>query len=200
MTVTLKRLGKKPFFAVLDEDGEPIGLMDFDSKSKLSLRDGGEIERETLLSEIEESERRIARSHSMFLLSRRDYSSGELVTKLTELPVSREAAEDAVERLRELGYINDADFARRVASHYFKSGYGPMKLKSELYRRGFDGETSQETLCGAQEENDFVASARELAEKKYGDLSELTYEQKAKVSAFLARRGFTYEQIRGALE
>lgn len=199
MTVTLKRMGKKPFFCVVDEEGEPLGLIDFDAKSKLSLFDGCCADREELLSEIAESEKRIARSHSMFLLSRRDYSSGELVTKLTELPVSEEAARSAVERLCELGYINDSSFAGRVASHYVKGGYGPMKLRAELRRKGFDSETAEQALCETQEANDFIASARAVAEKKYGDLTSLTYEEKGKISAYLARRGFTYEQINRAL-
>lgn len=199
MTVTLKRMGKKPFFRVLDEEGEQLGLIDFDSKSKLSLFDGCEADREELLSEIAESERRIARSHSMLLLSRRDYSSGLLMAKLTELPVGEAAARAAVEWLCELGYIDDVSFAGRVASHYAKGGYGPMKLRAELRRKGFDTETADGTLCEAQEAVDFVASARAVAEKKYGDLTSLSYEEKGRISAYLARRGFTYEQINSAL-
>ena len=199
MTVTLKRIGKKPFFAVTDEDGEAVGLIDFDAKARLSLRDGCEVDREELCAEVEESEKRIARSHSLFLLSRRDYSGAELFGKLRELPVSAPAAQHAVEWLCELGYINDCDFAKRVASYYAKGGYGPMRLKNELRRRGFGDEAADMAMLTAEETSDFVASARALAEKKYGTLEGLSYEDKAKISAFLARRGFTYEQIRSAL-
>ncbi len=199
MTVTFKRLGKKPFFVVSDEEGEHIGLIDFEGKAKLSLHDGCEANADELCAEIEESEKRIARSHSLFLLSRRDYSSAELFEKLRELPVNATAAQFAVEWLCELGYINDCDFARRVASHYAKGGYGPMRLKNELRRRGFGDEATDAAMFAAEETSDFVTSARALAEKKYGILEDLTYEEKAKVSAFLARRGFTYEQIRSAL-
>ena len=199
MTVGLKRLGKKPFFAVLDGEGEPLGLVDFEGKAKLRLADGCEADAAELEAEIAESEKRIARSHAFFLLSRRDYSTGELVKKLCELPVSAEAAQDAAARLTELGYLRDGDYAARVASHYAASGNGPLKVSAELRRRGFDSATAEEAMALLEESFDFPESARAEAEKKFGSLEDLSWEQKGKITAFLARRGFTYDQISRAL-
>lgn len=199
MTIGLKRLGKKPFFAVLTDEGEPLGLVDFEGKGRLRLADGGEADEAELTAEIAESEKRIARSHAFFLLSRRDYATGELVKKLRELPVSAEAANDAAERLTELGYLRDGEYAARVAAHYASGGNGPLKVSAELRRRGFDSATAEEALALLEENFDFPEAARAEAEKKFGTLEDLSWEQKGKITAFLARRGYTYDQISRAL-
>ena len=199
MTIGLKRLGKKPFFAVTGGDGEPLGLVDFEGKGKLRLSDGCEADEAELTAEIAESEKRIARSHAFFLLSRRDYATGELVKKLRELPVSEEAALSAAERLTELGYLRDGEYAARVAAHYASGGYGPLKVSAELRRRGFDSATAEEATALLEESFDFPEAARAEAEKKFGSLNGLNYEQKGKITAFLARRGYTYDQIGRAL-
>ena len=199
MIIGLKRLGKKPFFTVTDEEGEPLGLVDFESKSKLRLSDGCEADEAGLTAEIAESEKRIARSYAFFLLSRRDYSTGELVKKLRELPVSEEAAQNAAERLTELGYLRDGEYAARVAAHYAAGGYGPLKVSAELRRRGFDPATADEVSALLEESFDFPEAAREEAVKKFGSVDDLSWEQKGKITAFLARRGYTYDQISRAL-
>ena len=199
MTIGLKRLGKKPFFAVTGGEGEPLGLVDFESKAKLRLSDGCETDEAELTAEIAESEKRIARSHAFFLLSRRDYATGELVKKLRELPVSEQAARDAAARLTELGYLRDGDYAARVAAHYASAGNGPLKVSAELRRRGFDSATADQALAALEETFDFPEAARAEAEKKFGSLEDLSWEQKGKITAFLARRGYTYDQIGRAL-
>lgn len=199
MKVGLKRLGKKPFFEVFTEEGERLGLVDFEGKAKLRLSQECEADEAELIAEIAESEKRIARSHAYFLLSRRDYSTGELVKKLRELPVGEEAARAAADRLTELGYIRDGEYASRVAAHYASAGCGPLKVSAELRRRGFDSATADEALALLEESFDFPEAARAEAEKKFGALGDLTYEQKGKITAFLARRGYTYDQIGRAL-
>lgn len=200
MKVELKRLGKKPFFTVTDGDGERLGLVDFEGREKIFPSDGSEPDGETVRETVAESEKRIARSHSYYLLSRRDYSSLALKKKLTELPLGEEAADLAVSRLRDMGYVRDDDYAERIASQYAARGYGPIRIGVELKLREFDAETSKAALAAVSEEFDFAESARDAAEKKYGDLSALTREEREKTSAFLARRGFTYGQIATALE
>ena len=176
-----------------------MGLVDFEGKGRLRLSDGCEADEAELTAEIAESEKRIARSHAYFLLSRRDYSTGELIKKLTELPVGVEAAEHAAAHLTELGYIRDGEYAARVAAHYAAVGNGPLKVSAELRRRGFDSATAEEAMAALEDSFDYPESARAEAEKRFGSLDELSWEQKGKITAFLARRGFTYDQISRAL-
>lgn len=49
-----------------------------------------------------------------------------------------------------MGYLDDADYARRVVEHYSARGCGPAKLRDELYRRGVPRDCWDDALA-AQE-------------------------------------------------
>ena len=87
---------------------------------------------EELREQLEEAVRRgEVKEKALRLLSGRPMSRKELVDKLTarprdkeKEPVPEELAEEAADRLEELGYLNDAEYARTVARHYAAKGYG----------------------------------------------------------------------------
>ena len=84
------------------------------------------------------------REKAVELLSARPLSRKELVEKLTARPrnrekeplCGREAAEAAADWLEGLGYLDDGQYARAVAEHCAAKGYGPGRIREELYRRG----------------------------------------------------------------
>ena len=95
-------------------------------------------------------------------LSLRPLSRRELVRKLTarprpardgkEKPAADPAAAEAVaDWLEELGYLNDAEYAKSVVRHYSAKGYGERKLRDELYRRGVPRDCWEEALSGVQD-------------------------------------------------
>ncbi|OUN20573.1 regulatory protein RecX [Flavonifractor sp. An82] len=144
------------------------------------------------------------RDKAMDLLSARPLSRKELVDKLTARPRSkdkepltdRETAEAAADRLEELGYLNDESYARTVADHYAAKGWGPSRIREELYRRG----VPREYWDGALEELDAPDDAIDafLQKKLRGaDLTDpKTYQRAANA---LARRGFRWEDIKDGL-
>ena len=105
-------------------------------------------------------------------------------------------AEGVADRLTELGLLNDAEYARTVARHYAGKGYGPRKLRDELYRRGVPREHWEDALSEA--ETDELQIDR-LARQKLRE-AEPTRENLKKVSDYLARRGYGWEEISSALE
>ena len=108
----------------------------------------------------------------------------------------RERAEEVADRLTELGLLNDAEYARSVARHYAARGYGPRKLRDELYRRGVPREYWEDALAESEPDGgQIVALARQ---KLRGE--EPTRENLKKVSDYLARRGYGWEDISSALE
>ena len=83
------------------------------------------------------------RDKALDLIAARPLSRKELTDKLTARPRDREKAAATAEEaaaaadwLEEMGYLDDADYARRVVEHYSARGCGPAKLRDELYRRG----------------------------------------------------------------
>ena len=108
----------------------------------------------------------------------------------------REQAEAAADRLEELGLLNDGAYAQAVVRHYAAKGYGPRRIRDELYRRGVPRELWDEALEGLK---DCESPVEELARRKLRG-AEPTREDLKKVSDYLARRGFGWEEISAALD
>lgn len=108
----------------------------------------------------------------------------------------RARAENVADRLAELGLLNDEEYARTVVRHYAAKGCGPRKLRDELYRRGVPREYWEDAL--AEREPDDSQIDR-LARQKLRD-GEPTRENLKKVSDYLARRGYDWEEISAALD
>ena len=157
------------------------------------------------LGALEQAARAAAvRDKALDLLAARPLSRKELVDKLTARPrnkdkeplADRETAEQAADRLEELGYLNDEAYARTVADHYAAKGWGPSRIRDELYRRG----VPREYWDGALETLDAPDDAIDafLQKKLRGaDLTApKTYQRAANA---LARRGFRWEDIKEGL-
>ena len=138
---------------------------------------------------------RRAYNYAVNLLSRRDYSERELMTKLTQKGYS-DGAEEALRKLRDGGYISDERFARLYVRELqsFKK-YGKRRIEQELYRKGVD----REIISAVLEETDFDESELvSLIERKYG---RYLGDEKgiAKTINGLLRMGYSYGEIRNAL-
>ena len=66
------------------------------------------------------------------LLAPRAMSEKMLRDKLTAKNFPQEGIDYAVERLTELGALNDGEYARMVARYYVDRGFGRQKVDQEL--------------------------------------------------------------------
>ena len=144
------------------------------------------------------------RDKALDLLSARPLSRKELVDKLTARPrnqdkeplADRESAEAAADRLEELGYLNDEAYARMVAQHYAAKGWGPARIRGELYRRGVPRSYWDGALEAMEAPDDAIDAF--LQKKLRGaDLTDPKSYQRA--ANALARRGFRWEDIKEGL-
>ena len=108
----------------------------------------------------------------------------------------RERAEGVADRLEDLGLLNDGEYARTVVRHYAAKGYGPRKIRDELYRRGVPREYWEDAMEEREPDGDQVLA---LVRRKLRD-AEPTRENLKKVSDYLARRGYGWEEISSALD
>jgi len=108
----------------------------------------------------------------------------------------RGQAEAVADRLTDLGLLSDGEYARTVARHYAAKGYGPRKIKDELYRRGVPREYWEDALEELEPDD---AQIDRLARQKLRG-GEPTRENLKKVSDYLARRGYGWEEISAALD
>lgn len=135
------------------------------------------------------------RERALELLSRKPQSRRELTRKLNEWGAGPEEADAVCDRMEELGYLNEAAYAARIVEVYSARGFGEKKLLDELYRRGVPREEWDEALARVE---DSTQAIDDFLKKKLtgwtGDRKQLQ-----KVTAALARRGFSWPDIRDAL-
>jgi regulatory protein len=140
-----------------------------------------------------------AKSTAMNYLGSKARSTHEVRQKLSQKGFGAETAERVVDRLEELGYLDDADYARRYAeSRFAAKGYGPQRIRQELRRRGVSDQHTQAALEELLETADPLEAAREQAEKRWQRLASETDPRKRrkKLGDFLVRRGFGFDVIR----
>ena len=135
------------------------------------------------------------RERALELLSRKPQSRRELTRKLNEWGAGPEEADAVCDRMEELGYLNEAAYAARIVEVYSARGFGEKKLRDELYRRGVPREEWDEALARVE---DATQAIDDFLQKK---LTGWTADRKQlqKVTAALARRGFSWSDIRDAL-
>ena len=137
-----------------------------------------------------------ARTRALRLLDKRDYSRKMLTDKLTEKGISPSDAEETLDWLCSVGLVDDRRYAGLVVRHYAAKGYGERRVRDELYRRGVDKEFWEEALSEMPEQDNALDV---LIRIKLGG-KEPTRENLSRISAALQRRGYSYSEIRSALE
>lgn len=174
-------------------DGEPA--VKLDEETAASLRPGQQLSDEELHELIARSDAVRAKEKALYLLEHRPHSKRELEDKLART-VGREAAGQAAGRMEELGLIDDADYARRLAEELARKGFAAPRIRQELLRRGIGRElAAQEAERAAAAPEDALHSlierrfARQLGEEK----------GRRRAVAALQRMGYRWEEIRSAL-
>lgn len=139
--------------------------------------------------------RALARERALEYLSRRPMSCAELKKKLIEKGEDEDVAEYCVGWLSEHGLIDDESYAAAVARHYAAKGYGPGRVRTEFSRRGIARELWDSALDAMPENVDkldrFISSRLHDPDDR---------DEVRRVSQALFRRGYSWDEIRRALE
>lgn len=176
-------------------DDEYMLTTDIDFWASHFYKDGSEITEEQWQELVDSVNYKKAIDKCYNLLSRRDHSVYELKTKLLRT-VDEKNAELALERMLELGYLDDEKYARRVVDYLLnKRNMSSSFIKQELYKRGIDADIISSAMQEAHIDN--VPSVIELIQGKYNN--KLSAENgREKVVAALMRKGFSYSDIKEA--
>jgi regulatory protein len=119
----------------------------------------------------------------------------------------------ALARLQDLGLLDDAEYARQLArSQMVGRGYAPRRLQQELARRGVARDVADRAIdivltedaapgaYGAESGVDLTAAIEKLARRKARSLGSLDADTRnRRLYAFLARRGYDSDDIRGVI-
>ncbi|MGM9593869.1 MAG: regulatory protein RecX [Candidatus Onthomonas sp.] len=164
-------------------------LLDF------GLRPGLELEGEELTRLISSSQDTAAKARAAKMIGARPLSKNELVNRLVTKGEGAASAQRAADWLEDLGAVNDGEYAKTVVRHYDRMGYGPQKLRDELYRRKVPREYWEAAMEEARPQEEAVEAF--LASKfRYREVTEQELQRQANA---LRRRGFGWEAIRTGL-
>lgn len=178
-------------YGVYFEGAEPI-FINSEIVSEYHLKAGTEIPESALAEVVRANDLRRARERALYLLDSREYSYIELFKKL-EVNYDEDICYEVLNRLCELGLVDDRRYAERLAEYYtMTKGFGTYRASQEMYRKGISKELSDEVL--EQYEDDTAVRLYEIVKAKYERY--MTDEKGInKVKNALIRRGFSYEDI-----
>ena len=126
----------------------------------------------------------------------RPHSEKELRKKLADKGASPDDIETVTALCIDYGFVNDVEYAATLARHYAARGYGPGRVRAELSRHGVPRELWDDALLEMPAGGGAID--RLLAARLRGrDASDRRERDKA--AAMLARRGFSWPDIRAAL-
>ena len=162
------------------------------------IKAGVEISDEQLHQLIEDSNNKRAKEKALWLISYRDHSKKELIDKIKRTS-SEESAVSAVERLTELGLVNDEAYARRYYKELTQGSkhLSPRGARYKLMEKGID----RELIDAIVDETDIDEreQIRIIINSKYKNVNSDEKTKKRAVSA-LQRKGFRFEDIRSVME
>jgi regulatory protein len=97
----------------------------------------------------------------------------------------------------EQGLLSDERFAEALVRSRRRRGYGPVRIRRELQEKGLPEEAVARWVDARS--GDWLAEIERVRRRKFGPAAPRDLKERARQARFLQSRGFTYEQIRTAL-
>ncbi len=139
-----------------------------------------------------------AKKRALYLLGERAFCRAELLGKLTKT-YGGEIAGQAMEYVDKLGYINDEEYAAKLAGYLIhRKKHGIFRARREMLMKGLDRELCDSVLAEFSSE-EIDEDLIELIEKRYsakiGD-----FDSKRRTAAALVRRGYDFGAVRRCID
>lgn len=142
-------------------------------------------------------------NRALGLLSARPYTVRQLRRKLLQKEVPATEADATVARLLGAGLLDDTRYALAYArSKLVGQGASVRRIEQDLARKGVAAEISKQAIADVvvEEEVDTRALIERVACKKLASMGDLDpVVLRRRLFAFLARRGYELDEIRGAV-
>ena len=158
------------------------------------IRSGMDFDEEAYNELVSASGLAMAKARALRIINARPMSREELRKRLIEKGETPENAETCADWLCRMGLINDAEYAGSVVRHYAAKGYGSARIKQELRHHGVPREMWDEAMLQMPEQDAYLERFIRSRLSEPGDRAQVK-----KVSDALFRRGYSWEQIKHAL-
>jgi regulatory protein len=136
------------------------------------------------------------------LLAVRARSQHELRLAMERKGFSAPIQDQVLEKLRGLGYLDDARFAQDRAAALLRRGrFGPAQVLQRLKAHGLEGGVARQALSTASDEVEFdaLATARQVLERRGLSGRPLAPREHARAGRLLHSRGFSEDVIERVL-
>lgn len=172
----------------------------------LKLKVGSAISEETYNSIIKGILPKRCKLRAMNLLKTKDYTAYQLKRKLLDSGYPDYIADEAIDYVKQYGYVNDNRYALSYVSSKLQTT-GRNEIKQKLIQKGLSKEVidgaflqfEEEDISGRQTwEMEAEVIRKTLVKKGYHE--GLEYEDKQKLLAYFYRRGFDIELVRRVID
>jgi regulatory protein len=165
------------------------------------LREGQEISEVTYQTIMNEVLPKRAKLRAMNLLQSRDYTTAKLRQKLKQGFYPEAVIEQALDYVASYHYTDDCRYAVSYITCH-EDTRSRRRIEQDLMNKGIDSRTIEkawaewETSGGVQDEQKMIC---DLLKKKKYDPNHTDPKEVQRIYAFLARKGYSGEQIRKAM-
>jgi regulatory protein len=135
------------------------------------------------------------------LLEQRMHSAAELRRKLARHEYGAQVLDRVLERLAQLGYLNDSEFARLKVRDGQRRLRGRRLVMADLLKAGVKGETAREAVTSEYSPTLSREAAEQLVQKNLPRLQRLDGQTaRRRLMGLLQRRGFDFELSRDLVQ
>ena len=190
---------RKPGRFAVSIDGEEVATLSIEAIERLRLASDGQID-DRLRAAIDHEAAILATyDRALNMLAARARSAAELRRLLIRKGEPASQVDVAIDRLRTIGFLDDAAFARQFTrSKAVGGGLSRRRVQQELSKRGVARDVSDDAIeeVFTEEDVDEEASIERVARKKLRTLAKLEPAvQRRRLYGFLARRGYDADDI-----
>jgi regulatory protein len=131
------------------------------------------------------------------MLARREHSCHELEQKLLHKGCSAPLVHTVIADLKAQRLVSDERYTETWVRARRGRGYGPVRIRQELQEKGVEAELIATHLDFSDPV--WRDEARDARAKRFGARLPAAAPERAKQMRFLQSRGFTFDQVRAAL-
>ena len=142
-----------------------------------------------------------AKEKALSILERKDQTEYQMTKALKDSAYSEEEICETIEWLKELGYIDDIDYANRYLEILITKGRGRIRIKQEMRKKGLSGSEIDAIIDDGFSENQEHEKALAIARKLVDSLPEDIEKQQLmrKISSKLVTQGYNFDIINSVI-
>ena len=183
------------FLVFLEGGEESLLKVTEEEVLRFALHTGKELDDAALAQLIRAAGLSNAKATAARMIGARPLAKGELIHRLIQKKIPSDCARAAAQWLEDIGAIDDLAYAKMLVRHYAARGYGPRKIRDEFFKRRVSRDCWDQALEELEAPDDAIY--RLIERKLRGNVPDR--KELNRVSAYLARRGFSWEDIREGL-